>query len=681
MYIIKTVSKNKNNSSEKYYTYRLVESIRIGKKVKQQTLINLGSDFSVEQDKWSLLSNRVNDILRQTGSLFPIDKDLESLAKQYALQIITSKARIQEDSFGSGNDNNDNSNNSNSSNNDNNPCGDDNCSNINDNSNNDNSRNTVDNNSSDNSANNNNNTNTIIKTVKDDKYKEIDTDTVINSNCKKIGVENIIYETIKELQLPLKLQELGFTNKQLNSAIGVIVAKIANPSSEAKSYDWLCNTSGINELLDCDFNKMSSNSIYRVSDMLLANKVALEEHLYNRQKEIFNYDETITLYDLTNTYFEGKAQGVEKAKRGRSKEKRSDAPIITLAIMLDSSGFVRKSEIFDGNVSEPKTFQQMLDLLKVGRDNNNLFNSKKSLVVMDAGIASQENIDYLVENGYEYIVVSRKDNKQFDEEKAVAVKLNSKEEVIVRAQKVINEETKECELFIHSKDKELKENKKKKREQTLFIEKLQYIKDGLSLPKRTKEYAKVIETIGRIKEKCSSIAQYYTVTITKDPDLKGKNAIDISWSEKRSLDKKSAINGIYCLRTNNKTMDEQTLWKTYTTLTQLEAVFRSLKSELGLRPIFHQKQSRVDGHLFITLLAYSIIHTIRYKLKKKEINYSFETIRDILENQQRVTTSMKCKDGTTLYIRQSSELTCKQKEIYDALNIKHQAGERVKVYI
>ena len=122
-------------------------------------------------------------------------------------------------------------------------------------------------------------------------------------------------------------------------------------------------------------------------------------------------------------------------------------------------------------------------------------------------------------------------------------------------------------------------------------------------------------------------------------------------------------------------MDEKTLWKTYTTLTDLESVFKSLKSELGLRPIFHQTQSRVDGHLFITLLSYSIIHTIRYKLKQKGIHYSWNSIRDILRNQKRITTTMKCKDNTTIHIRQSSELNEQQRGIYDALDMKYNAGE------
>lgn len=614
MYIIKTISKSKKDSTQNYYTYRLMESTRVGTKVKKKTILNLGSDFSIEQALWATLTTRIDEIVKQRPSLFEVDKDLEEIAQQYALKIIASQATVKETT-------------------------------IND----------------------------------ENRYKEIDTATIKNSDIKDIGIENILYKTIKELKLDSKLKELGFTNIQYNSALGTIIAKIANPSSEAKAYDWLCNTSGINELIGCDYNKISSNSIYRISDKLLANKDGLEEHLYTTQKEIFNYDETITLYDLTNTYFEGGAEGVEKAKRGRSKEKRSDAKIITLAVMLDSSGFVRKSEIFDGNISESATFKEMLDKLKVPKKEKNILNSHKSLVIMDAGIASQDNIDYLISNDYEYLVVSRKRNKQFDESKSIPVKLDKDNNAIVRAMKVVNEETSEVELFIHSKPREAKEEAMQKRVQTLFIEKLQHLKDGLSLKRRTKDYKKIIETIGRLKEKYPLISQYYSTIVIKDPN--GDNAIDITWNEKKTLENKSAINGIYCLRTNNQTMDEKTLWKTYTTLTDLESVFKSLKSELGLRPIFHQTQTRVDGHLFITLLAYSIVHTIRYKLKQKDIHYSWDTIKEILRNQKRITTSMKCKDNTTLYIRQSSELNEKQKEIYDALEIKYRAGDVTKTFI
>ena len=312
MYIIKTISKSKKDSTQNYYTYRLMESIRIGKKVKKRTVLNLGSDFALEQEYWSILSKRIDEIIKQIPTLFVVDKEIEALAQQYALRIISTQAVVD----------------------------------------------------------------TTIEA--EDRYKEIDTTTVKSSDIKDVGIENIVYETIKELKLDTKLKELGFTTVQYNSAIGTLVAKIANPSSDAKAYDWLCNTSAINELIGCDYNKISSNGIYRVSDKLFANKDVIEKHLYDTQKQIFNYEETITLYDLTNTYFEGGADSIKKAKRGRSKEKRSDAPIITLAVMLDSSGFVRKSDIFDGNVSEPTTFKAMLDALAVPKKDKNLLNAHKS---------------------------------------------------------------------------------------------------------------------------------------------------------------------------------------------------------------------------------------------------------------------------------------------------------------
>lgn len=615
MYIIKTVSKSKKDGTKKYYTFRLMQSLRVGDKVKKITLLNLGSDFNIDQEHWANFSKRIDDIINKTPSLFEFDKDLESQAQQYATRLILLQA------------------------------------------------NKIDNEQSD---------------TDDNKYKEIDTTSIDNSDSKDIGCEHIIYETIKELELDKKLKDIGFTNVQLNSAIGTIVAKMINPSSDIKTYRWLCGKSGINELLNCNFNKISSNNIYRVADKLYENKDILEKHLYEKQKQIFDYEETITLYDLTNTYFEGSAKGIEKAKRGRSKEKRKCAPLITLAVMLDSSGFVRKSEIFDGNIGEPTTFISMLDKLAIPNKDKNLFH-KKSLVVMDAGIASAKNIDYLVEKGYEYIVVSKKKDKEFNEEKAVSVKLDKNENTIVRAVKVVNEETNEVELFVHSKAKELKEEAMQNRAQTLFIEKLQYLKDGLALKRRTKKYDKILISIGRLTEKYSSTAQYYNISTKKDPN--SENAIDITWSEKKSLEDKTALNGVYALRSNCTDMDEKTMWQTYTTLTNLEAVFRSLKTELGLRPIFHQKQSRVDGHLFITLLAYSILHTIRYKLKQNNIHHSWDRIKEILNTTHRITTSMKCKDGLTLYVRQSETLNEKQKEIYNILNIKHKAGETTRVYL
>ena len=568
MFIRRTVSKTKKYDNEKYYTYRLVESYRVDSKVRQRVLLNLGADFSLDKDRWSLLSVRIEEIIKKRESLFAIDEEIESLAQQYALQLISLSAK---------------------------------------------------------------NSDSI-----DEDYKNIDVNSIEQADPKTIGSEHIVYETLKELELPNLFESLDYTPIQINSAIGTLIAKACSPASDKKSIEWLRDVSGAGELYGCDYNSISSNSIYRVADTLLKHKDKIEQHLYNKSKELFQYDETITLYDLTNTYFEGDAKGVTKAARGRSKEKRSDAKIVTLAVVLDSSGFVKNSQIFKGNISEPSTLKEMIDGLDIAKkdlaentqtllESNN--QDTKSLVVMDAGIASQENIDYLAKSGYEYLVVSRKKEKQFDNDKASTVKVDKDNNSIVRAQRVEikddDNNIQEIELYCHSKPREAKEDSMQQRVQTKFTEALDYLNEGLTKSRRMKKYDKVLQKVGALKSDYASIAKYYDVVVTRCPlgkkDSDSDNALSVTYKEKIGTDDKSAMNGVYCLRTNNTTMDNKTLWKTYTTLTDLEALFRTLKTELGLRPIFHKTQSRVDAHLFITLLAYTIIHTIRYKLKAKNI--------------------------------------------------------------
>lgn len=139
--------------------------------------------------------------------------------------------------------------------------------------------------------------------------------------------------------------------------------------------------------------------------------------------------------------------------------------------------------------------------------------------------------------------------------------------------------------------------------------------------------------------------------------------------------------GVYCLRTSHADWDESLLWNTYTMLTDLEAVFRSLKSELGLGPIHHQITDRVAGHLFITVLAYHLVHTIHFRLKQEKIHSSWSSIRKLLSNQSRVTVSMQCKSGSTIHVRKSTRPEPKQQEIYSTMGIKSQPGKTIKTTI
>lgn len=156
-----------------------------------------------------------------------------------------------------------------------------------------------------------------------------------------------------------------------------------------------------------------------------------------------------------------------------------------------------------------------------------------------------------------------------------------------------------------------------------------------------------------------------------------KKIVAISWYEKE----REGNEGVYCIRTNINGFNEQEMWNIWTMLTDVEDAFRCMKSELGLRPVNHQREDRVDGHLFITVLAYHIGHTIRFKLRQQGTHYNGATIRQLLSTHVRIPTTMKRKDGKLIQIRKSSVSELSHKEIYEALNLSYQLGKTIKLIL
>lgn len=492
-------------------------------------------------------------------------------------------------------------------------------------------------------------------------FEAVDIGSVELVRPRRVGIEALALHAVKQLALDDKLKSLGFNQRQVAAALGNIIGRMAAPASELATHGWLQTSSGLGELMGVDFEGMGRDSLYQASDLLWKHKEAIETHLYQQERDLFNFNETITLYDLTNTFFEGDARTNPAANRGRSKEKRSDCPLVTLGLVLDGSGFPCKSQVFPGNASEPQTLKIMLKALE-GRSG--------STVILDAGIASEENIQYLIEQGYKYIVVSRKRKRDFDEDKATIVKDIPGQ--TVKAQKVILEETGEVELYCHSQLRE----KKEQAIQDSFAEKyeaaLHSLNSGLSKKGTTKTYSKVLMRLGRLKEKYARAAQHYDVTVT--PDDEEDKALSIHWKRVEKAHSQATHPGVYCLRSNLTDWNEETLWHTYTMLTDLESVFRSLKSELGLRPVYHQKEKRVSGHIFITLMAYHLVQTLRYQLKAKGVHDSWQTIRRTMENQQRITVILQREDGKTIHLRKATRAEPQQSIIYKILGISTQPG-------
>ena len=599
MYIRRTTIKSRR-SGEPYFTYRLVESIREGGRVRQRTLLNLGRHFEVPQAQWPALAQRIEALVGGQAELFVADLDArwEQAAQHYAAQVIRARAGRHEGSRAAGD------------------------------------------------------------------YHSVDVGAVEVVRPRSVAVEHVALAALRQIGLDGQLKALGFNGPQQAAAIGTLIGRMVAPGSELATHQWLQQRSALGELIDFDFTALELMALYRISDRLLAHKPALEAFLYVRERDLFELDEVITLYDLTNTYFEGTAAANRNAAFGKSKEKRSDCPLVTLALVLDASGFPKRSEVFAGNAAEAQTLAEMVRRLAPAQ------REAPPTVVLDAGIATEENIAWLNEQGYRYVVVSRRRHRQFDPEAACLIKADGA--LTIRAQRIVNEATGEVELYCHSTQREEKERGIADRFAQRFEAALQKLADGLHKPRTVKRYEKVLEAIGRLKQKYPRAAQYYEISVEQDET--GPNAKAIHWQRVTPVD--DTLPGVYCLRTNQTEWDERTLWQTYVTLTDLEAVFRSLKSELGLRPVYHHKTDRVSGHLFISVLAYHLVHTIRLQLKACGIHLSWEGIRRELDGQDRVTVELKREDGRTVHVRKATRAEPRQQLIYDALGVSDRPGQQ-----
>ncbi|MEI8158936.1 MAG: IS1634 family transposase [Burkholderiales bacterium] len=602
MFIRRTIT-NSKKSEQVYYTYRLVEGVRLGSVVKQTTLLNLGSHFDIVQTDWALLASRIDALLRGQADLQlqSVPEAVEVMAQRCAAQLI---ARLPTP---------------------------------------------------------NTQQSKATGTQEPDRFQEVDVDSIEMVRPRSVGVEHAALSAIQASGLQDKLTELGLNRPQIAAALGNIIGRMAHPGSELSTHAWLQRRSGLGELIDFDFESMDLNRLYRSSDALYKHRDAVQEHLFGAAQSAFGFCESVTLYDLTNTYFEGVAAGAPKAARGRSKEKRSDCPLVTLAMVLDGSGFVRKSQVFAGNVSEPKTLKDMLTQLSAPIG---------AAVVMDAGIATDANLSWLRQEGYHYVVVSRQRSRQFDEAQSVEVKTAG--DVTIKIQRVMDANKAEAHLYCHSPDRELKERAMDDAKSRAFIAALQKIIDALAKPGIGKSVAKVMERIGRAKQRYSRAAQHYLVNAVADED--GVNVTAITWEKHTKEGSAAMLPGVYCLRTTLIDLDDATLWRTYSMLTQLESVFRSLKTDLGLRPVYHQIERRIEGHLFISVLAYHFVHTIRLQLKAQGISESWQTLRETLNSQQRITTTLTRRDGRAVHVRKATRPEPHQQRINEILGLSANPG-------
>ena len=458
------------------------------------------------------------------------------------------------------------------------------------------------------------------------------------------------------------LKKLRFDEKQILLSKMLIISRLVHPASERETARWLNETSGICELLPTQI-KIYDNILHRTAVKLWENYKEIEKELSQVARKEFGLKETVILYDLTNTYFEGSKKGSKIAKYGgNSKERRNDRPLVTLSLTLDEEGFPKQSRIYEGNISEPSTLSSILNELSKA-DEDNVFGSTKTIVI-DAGIASQDNIELITRKGLKYVAVSRKRTYEeglWDgiEEEEISLS-GGKNKLKIK----LSQSGEEQYLLCHSEAKRKKEEGILLKRMESFEKSLREL-DAKLLKKGTqKKYANVMESIGRIKERYK-VGNLYEIEVEE----KDKKATKITYKKNSNGKAEEEQLGNYVLRTNRLDLSGEEISQIHRSLTRIEESFKAMKA-IGLRPIHHKRDESTAAHIHITVLGYHILSGILKKLRGSGINLNWQSIKNVLSTHRRETVTMNSRDNRVIDIRSCTETTKDQFDIYNALGIK-----------
>lgn len=490
-------------------------------------------------------------------------------------------------------------------------------------------------------------------------------------DVKEFGAEHLCRQMLDKLGLGEYFTSLGMSDEQTKKALIGIAAKAIYSASEYKTSQILEKNSELSACFGYE-KKITHKQLYSVSDVLYKHKSFIDKYLYNCITDMFDIKDKLVIFDISNTYFETRKTQSEIAKYGRSKEKRNDCPLVVFTGVINSHGFIRHSRIYEGNKSDITTLSDMIyDLEKHSSPDI------EHTLVIDAGIATDKNLEELDKKGYIYVCVSRKRIKDYpvDTSEPKIIKFTDRDKNKVELSIFKPGGYNDTWMYVESEAKRKKENSMNFKLRQRFEEDLISIKESFSKKGGTKLINKAWERIGRAKERHNRVSARYKLKVTE----KDGKATNLTWTITENKIKDDKSKGVYFIRTNYKKTEEGELWDIYNTIREVEATFRSLKSDLNLRPVHHQNDERIEAHLYLTMLAYQLVNTIRHMLKQKGINYDWKnTIR--IMSTQKIQTIKLPTDKKVMYIRKPSAPIKEVRQIYDATNCKH-TQTAVKKYV
>jgi transposase len=403
----------------------------------------------------------------------------------------------------------------------------------------------------------------------------------------------------------------------------LVVARLCEPSSELHiAEDWYRHTA-LEDLIGLPASQVNDDRLYRALDRLLPHKGALEQHLRARLGELFALDYDLLLYDVTSTYFEGEAAANPMAQRGYSRDHRPDCKQVNIALVVTREGMPLGYELFAGNRADVTTVKEIVQTME------RRYGPASRIWVMDRGMASAANIQWLKASGRCYLIgTTRAVLRQFMGELTSATGWQSVGEG-VEVKLVAGADGEDSYLLCRSTQRRAKEHAMHQRFAERIEQGLARLAQRIARCKGPLERARLDRQIGRLLGANRHAAGRYIVELVEDRScaagLKLNVSINQQWEQRAAL-----AEGCYVLRTNLRQWDASTLWRTYIQLTEAEAAFRIHKRELSIRPIWHQKASRVEAHLLVCFLAYVLWKALEQWQVRAGLGNSPRTILDEL---------------------------------------------------
>src|SRR5271169_691126 len=406
----------------------------------------------------------------------------------------------------------------------------------------------------------------------------------------------------------------------------LVAARLCEPSSELHiAEDWYRRTA-LADLLQLEDAQVNKDRLYRALDLLLVYKAALEAHLSERCGELFAVENDVLLYDVTSTYFEGQAEANPQAQRGYSRDHRPDCAQVCIALVVTFDGFPLGYEVFAGNTHDSQTLQTIVATMEarhgvLGR-----------VWIADRGMASAENLAWLRETGRRYIIGAPKSElKKFAAELARRDGWRSVREG-VEVKLVRHPETDETVILCRSADRRSKEHAMHEKFSRRIEQALERLSARLARAKKPLDAARVNRQIGRILQQNQRAAARFTIVLEPDGCPTG---FRLRVDHHASFDDWAALSeGAYLLRSNIGDWSDQQLWKAYIQLTQAEAAFRIHKDQLNLRPVWHQREDRVQAHILVCFLAFVLWKSLEMWQSRAGLGNSPRTVLEELARIQ-----------------------------------------------